>query len=311
MTETGLVYIYAISPAREPAREYVGCGAPVEGGYVATCRHVWCNATTFENGETSKLPEVEIEFPHSPDEQGVPITSRATLADSCEGLEVPAPDLVLLKPHHIPRNVMLLQLAVREELEVGEGHVHAYLPSREVDDFITGTLTKKNSKKQRIFKGNDSDNYWFEDGSSGSPAFKNEGQQLAGILTRSELGANSGKSHLRQATVVPGTTILTYLERLRNRLVAIDLPSYSTEQQHIRSTRPPEMPLACEGAPEVVVKNMQVKIHKVEIREGLILAGVGTANLRLEQERQALLLTEVLPQREQDATRKRLKLDHE
>src|SRR3954471_24074248 len=34
--ESALIYIHALPPAKR----FVGCGALVEGGYVATCRHV-------------------------------------------------------------------------------------------------------------------------------------------------------------------------------------------------------------------------------------------------------------------------------
>jgi hypothetical protein len=37
MIEQSLVYIHSTTPAPR----FVGCGTLVEGGYVATCRHVW------------------------------------------------------------------------------------------------------------------------------------------------------------------------------------------------------------------------------------------------------------------------------
>jgi hypothetical protein len=86
---TGLVYIYSASPTRT----FRGCGALIEGGYVATCRHVWRDATTRTNGETGAATEVEIQFPYSQDKNGAAYTSRTVLADACEGPEGPAPDL--------------------------------------------------------------------------------------------------------------------------------------------------------------------------------------------------------------------------
>jgi len=41
MVENGLVYIYGI----KPTKRFVGCGALIEGGLIATCRHVWREAT--------------------------------------------------------------------------------------------------------------------------------------------------------------------------------------------------------------------------------------------------------------------------
>jgi hypothetical protein len=117
MIETALVYIYSVSPARE----FVGCGALVEGGYVATCRHVWRDATA----ETGKPSEVEIEFPFGKKETaGVAPARRARLADACGEAEDSAPDLVLLglvAPHSIPTGVMMLNPATRDRSEVGLG----------------------------------------------------------------------------------------------------------------------------------------------------------------------------------------------
>jgi hypothetical protein len=49
MIEQALVYIYSMNPARR----FIGCGALVEGGYVATCRHVWRMATEAAKAEAA------------------------------------------------------------------------------------------------------------------------------------------------------------------------------------------------------------------------------------------------------------------
>ncbi len=90
MIETSLVYIFSI----EPSRAFLGCGAVVEGGYVATCRHVWRDA-----GEPT---EVEIEFPFVR-ENGVVVKQAAELADSCEGSGDPAPDVVFAEAGRDPK----------------------------------------------------------------------------------------------------------------------------------------------------------------------------------------------------------------
>jgi hypothetical protein len=106
MIETGIVYIYSSSPARH----FVGCGALLEGGYVATCRHVWRIAAPTGQ-PPNEPPEVEIVFPFARD-RGVS-TRRAGLADACEEPDGAAPDLVLLKPDTIPSGAMSLQLATK------------------------------------------------------------------------------------------------------------------------------------------------------------------------------------------------------
>ena len=134
MIETGLVYIYSISPARA----FKGCGALIEGGYAATCRHVWRDAIARPNGETGALAEVEIEFPFVRDKGSS--TSRATVADACEEPEGRAPDLVLLRPDTIPSPVMTLQLATKERFETGAGRAHTYLTSRRRYSTVDGRI---------------------------------------------------------------------------------------------------------------------------------------------------------------------------
>jgi len=184
----------------------------VEGGYVATCRHVWRDA-----GEPT---EVEIEFPFLR-ENGVVVKQIARLADLCEGLVDPLPDVVLLKPDAVPSGIMLLQLAAHDGYETGPGQVHAFLLSRGIDDFVEGEIAKRvNAKGQRNFTGNSSTTYWFEKGSSGSPVFVENGQQLAGILALSEVGSKQGQNPLHEAFVVPATTIRVFLMRLAAAPVA-------------------------------------------------------------------------------------------
>ena len=73
MIETALVYI------RKPstAAGFVGCGVLIEGGYLATCRHVWAAAAAVPPGDA---PEVVIEYPHAR-QDGHTVRSRARLAD--------------------------------------------------------------------------------------------------------------------------------------------------------------------------------------------------------------------------------------
>jgi hypothetical protein len=224
MIETGLVYIHATGPTRR----FVGCGALVEGGYVATCRHVWRMATEPAATTNPDQPlEVEIEFPGSW-QDGVTIRRAASLALSCERSDGPAPDLVLLMmPEAIPSNVITLQLATENRFEVGEGYARAGLkgldknrPNDVQDVDIRGEIAKApRFDGRRQFTGDNSESYWSLPGSSGSPVFCKGGQQLAGILSLSELG---GK---HEAFVVPATTIRKYVFELvaRQTTVSLDL----------------------------------------------------------------------------------------
>jgi len=107
MVEGALVYILAAAPPNP----FVGCGAVIEGGLVATCRHVWRDALAQAADGAAPL----VEFPRAKPAQ----RQGLVLAESCEG-DGPPPDLVLLRPAAIPSGTPVLQLAMKETYEVGE-----------------------------------------------------------------------------------------------------------------------------------------------------------------------------------------------
>jgi tetratricopeptide (TPR) repeat protein len=218
MIEHSLVYIHAT----KPTRRFVGCGALVEGGYVATCRHVWKMATdAAAKSEPSEPLRVEVEYPRVL-KDATPLRHPAHLADACESV-APFPDLVLLQPDEIPiSGAMVLQIAIREVNEIGEGFAIAGVTGRDPNNpgairdlRVSGTIDDHiNARELRQFTGNNPSSYWFTRGSSGSPVFIRNGQQLAGIISLSELGANEGESLLHEAFVVPGTAIRSHVSRL-------------------------------------------------------------------------------------------------
>jgi tetratricopeptide (TPR) repeat protein len=225
MIEQALVYIYSMNPARR----FVGCGALVEGGYVATCRHVWRMATGAAKAEANGPLRVEVEYPRAREDGGV-VRRPARLADACESATDPPPDLVLLLPDEIPvAGVTILRLASHERFQAGPGYAIAGLirdekkPNTPRDARIPGTIADhEDADGRREFTGDNPNAFWFQPGSSGSPVFVDGGEQLAGIVSLSELGANESKSRLHKAFVVPGTTIRTHVVRLKAAPVARD-----------------------------------------------------------------------------------------
>ena len=142
------------------------------------------------------------------------------LADRCDGRAGPDPDVVLLLPDEefrpwAPRRCDLLE----ETNEVGQGHAVAGLvrekrQPRQVT--IEGIIDRhKGPDGRRRFTGGSSSTYWLEGGTSGSPVFVGVGEQLAGIVSLAERGANAGETHLHEGFVVPGTTIRYHLSRLK------------------------------------------------------------------------------------------------
>lgn len=218
MVETSLVYIHRI----RPTKMFVGCGVLVTGDCIATCGHVWRAATAeFRDGADGQ-PTAEVEFPQFW-RDGMRVRCGVSLADPCRaGLDGPEPDLVLLQPDSIPDGSVRLAPASAERYEIGNGYAFAGLPGRDpsnpslvqevnIPGVIASTLR---SDRRRQFTGANSQGYWTDRGSSGSPVFLEKGEQLAGIISLSETGKKSGESPIHEAFVVPGTMIRRYLEAL-------------------------------------------------------------------------------------------------
>src|SRR5690348_12060076 len=112
MVESALVYIYRI----KPTKQFVGCGAVVSGGFIATCRHVWRDAEAAFGDD----PEARAEavFPHAR-KDGALATSTVLVADRCRpGPDAPEPDLVLLEALEIPQAVLRLEPASEDRKSV-------------------------------------------------------------------------------------------------------------------------------------------------------------------------------------------------
>jgi hypothetical protein len=220
MTDTALVYIRKA----DETREFAGCGALIEGPYIATCRHVWRDAEGDANGG------VIVEFPRSLDGGGMPEQQNVGMADACDAT-VPAPDLVLLSVGALPTGVYALPVATEERFETGTGRIHAFKKSRGTDVFVSGTIQPGTTAKGlRQISGDADSGYWTEKGSSGSPAFLDNGMQLAGILLLSE----TGNPPERVAFILPGSAIRRQLERIKADGFAAEMGvSVSTLEQAI------------------------------------------------------------------------------
>jgi len=77
--------------------------------------------------------------------------------------------------------------------------------------------------------------YWADKGISGSPVFIDNGEQLVGIVTQSEVGANQDRTHLREGYIIAASAILpqfldfrkiraTESERIMSELALEDVP---------------------------------------------------------------------------------------
>jgi tetratricopeptide (TPR) repeat protein len=198
----------------------------VEGGYIATCRHVWRIATEAAAKIESNIPlQVEVEYPRSRQDDGTE-RRRAGLVDACNVSGGLPPDLVLLLPDTIPTSgVRVLPLASHERFEVGDGYaITARVednPNSPRDVKIKGSIADhQDTNGRREFTGSNASGYWFHRGSSGSPVFVQGGEQVAGIVSLSELDANESRIRLQEAFIVPGTTIRSYLVKLKATPVA-------------------------------------------------------------------------------------------
>ncbi|MCA3425106.1 MAG: tetratricopeptide repeat protein, partial [Roseomonas sp.] len=204
MIEESLVYICADAAGKE----HIGCGVTIEGGLIATCRHVW--------RDVGLTPHV-----HFPRSNSAEALQPLTLADDCQDEGAP-PDCVLLRPFLMPNGIPQLHLALKDSLETGEAQCRAHLlrGNKRQEVSISGKIDEaKDPDGRRQFTGQMMAGYWFDRGSSGSPVFKKGGQQLAAILSLSELGANNGPG-LYEAFVVPASVMRKYVLRVQAEAIA-------------------------------------------------------------------------------------------
>jgi hypothetical protein len=106
----------------------------------------------------------------------------------------------------------MLNPATHDRFEVALGRAHTYLASCQHYSTVDGSIDPETGPDGlRQFRGAQLPNYWFAEGSSGSPVFLDKAEQLAGIISLSEIGGKQGVTRLREAFVVPATTIRKYL----------------------------------------------------------------------------------------------------
>jgi tetratricopeptide (TPR) repeat protein len=257
MVETSLVYIHRT----RPTKAFVGCGVVLAGDLIATCRHVWRDATAGF-ADTDSEPKAEVEFPQFW-RDGAHVTSGASLADPCRAEpHGPEPDLVLLQPDVIPEDALRLSPASMERFETGDGYAYAGLPGRDAANpsqvqevTVPGVIASPlRGDRRRQFTGEHQQGYWTDRGSSGSPVFIGTGEQLAGIISLSETGKRSGESAIHEAFVVPGTVIRRYI----NALMAVRKVA---ERELIPAARLQPI-LDAIGAADVPVEEYPERLHQ-------------------------------------------------
>lgn len=203
MLKESLVYIRKAGGGEA----FGGCVAYIEENLIVTCRHVWRDA-----GE-----KAEAVFPHAK-RGGAAAVSPLVLIDPCKDVDGEDPDLVLLRATDPPEGLTPLQIARDVAHEYGEARALTRLPTRETDRAIAGVVDEHiDEKRRRAFTQLDKTRYWFEEGSSGSPIFVHNGQQLAGIVSMAELGDEAQNASVREAYVVPGTVIWPFVRAVAQR----------------------------------------------------------------------------------------------
>jgi hypothetical protein len=203
MLKQSLVYIHAAGDDGD----FVGCGAYIEQNLIVTCRHVWRDANQ----------QAKAVFPHVK-RNGVAATSPLQLVDLCKATDGDDPDIVLLRATKLPNGLVELQVARSEAYETGKSSTLARLPTRNTDREIPGEIGGHiDEKGRRAFGQSVATGYWLEKGSSGSPIFDAAGQQLAGIVSMAELGDEPQNAPIREAFVVPGTTIWRFVRAVAQR----------------------------------------------------------------------------------------------
>ena len=78
-------------------------------------------------------------------------------------------------------------------------------PERVLDAKVPGVIDEHSRSDGLVQFTERPPTYWFTWGSSGSPAFLERGEQLAGIVVLSELGRNEGQAGPKEAFILPAT----------------------------------------------------------------------------------------------------------
>ncbi len=246
MIEAGLVYIHS----EQASSGFAGCGALVEGPFVVTCRHVWDQALQAAGGGP-----VLVCFP-PPQGSGEPVFSEATLADGCDAGARP-PDLVILEAAVPPASAALSVARGGGVAETGPAAALAVLYGRAPDMqilelTIAGTIMSRIAPSGlRQFTGGGS-GYWFDRGSSGSPLGLSDGTTLAGMLCMSETGDQPGDPAIREAFLLPASTIHRFLCAHVGRLVA--------QRRNVDPAKMPEI-LDRLGAPDLPLDKLRSRLE--------------------------------------------------
>ncbi len=187
---------------------FCGCGVLIEPGLVLTCAHVLRDALAEVNEVWVRLPFVSVE--------GKQFSVQADIVFNGFAGGRPQLDVALLKPKTaVPEFVPRLQLALEQNLEQGEAVVLAYLESRGIDDEIKGNLSDHiNGKGNRKFTAAAANGYFVEHGSSGSPAFLRNGQQVAGILVQAEQTEAPQTGEIKEGFVISASQIRPVLDAI-------------------------------------------------------------------------------------------------
>jgi tetratricopeptide (TPR) repeat protein len=137
------------------------------------------------------------------------------LVDDCVADEKIAPDLVLLSAEQAPPDVAVLALPAKPAAEYGEAYAHAYFARLDDTQDFPGHISPSiTARGHRNFSGPSETQYWPEPGSSGCPTFLRQNSLFAGVMRIAEIGANLGRSQLREAVIVPASTIRRHVTRI-------------------------------------------------------------------------------------------------
>jgi tetratricopeptide (TPR) repeat protein len=213
MSITELVHIYHV----DAPEQLIGCGAMVEGGYIATCRHVWKDA----GGDDRET--VTVAFPYAL-ENRKPALRLATLADACETApDEPEADLVLLRVADTPAKLRGAGLHITRDadFESGDAYAFAWIGTKEKNVPVDGRIASVvDDEGVRNFGVSEPEGYWLEKGSSGSPVILMNMPKLAGLISIADVEGDQKDVKLREAFIVPGTTIWRFVSAAQARPVA-------------------------------------------------------------------------------------------
>jgi tetratricopeptide (TPR) repeat protein len=125
-------------------------------------------------------------------------------------------------PRFLPTKIREEPRITRDaDFESGDAYAFAWIGTKEKNVPVDGKIASVvDDEGLRNFGVNEPEGYWLEKGSSGSPVILKNVPKLAGLVSIADVEGDQKEVRLREAFIVPGTTIWRFVSAAQARPVA-------------------------------------------------------------------------------------------